>query len=88
MKLDLNFFLKNLNGESIDDGHAGKIIAGALANDTQGDSLKYWEWAVKLNNGEPIELDSSDKETLTTFITSHQGLPNLTKAQVLTVIKK
>lgn len=88
MKLDLNFFLKNLDGTIIEDGHAGKIIATSLANDTQGDSLKFWEWAVKLNNGEPIELDSSDKETLTIFISGHQGLPNLTKAQVLTVIKK
>jgi hypothetical protein len=88
MKLDLNFQLKNLDGTPIPEGNAGKIIAQALANDTQGDSLKWWEWAIKLNKGEAITLDSSDKDKLTQFIQDHQGLPNITKAQVLILLKK
>jgi type IV secretory pathway protease TraF len=88
MKLDLNFQLKNLDGTLIEDGNAGKIIAQALANDTQGDALKWWEWAVKLNKGEVLTLDTSDKEKLIKFVQDHQGLPNITKAQVLSVLKK
>ena len=72
-----------IDGKELPDANAGNIIAQALANDTDGDCLKYWEWALKLNKGESIDLDISDKEKLSTFVKNHKGLPNLTKAQVL-----
>lgn len=83
MELNLNFNLLGIDSNELPDANAGNIIAQALANDTDGDCLKYWEWALKLNKGESIDLDTSDKEKLYTFIKNNKGLPNLTKAQVL-----
>ena len=64
MKLNLNFNLLGIDEQELPDSNAGKIIAQCLANDTDGDCLKYWEWAIKLSKGESIELDISDKEKL------------------------
>ena len=57
MKLNLHFNSLGIDGKELPDANAGNIIAQALANDTDGDCLKYWEWALKLNKGESIDLD-------------------------------
>lgn len=87
MKLDLNFDLKDLAGQPIKDSNAGKIIANALVQDASGDALKYWDWALKLYNGKELDLDASDVEKFKNFINTYQGLPILTKAQVLLKFK-
>lgn len=88
MKIDLNKSVKDLDGIEIPDGHMGKIIANMLVSSTRGDALKYWGWAVKLNNKEEIDLDKSDFETFKEFVKSHEHLTILTKAQVLELLLK
>ena len=88
MKLNFNFNLVDLDGKEIENGNVGKILANNLINQTKGDAVKYWEWALALNKGEVIDLDTSDQETLKTFIKDSELLPVLTKAQSLAVFTK
>ena len=88
MKLNFNFNLVDLDGKEIENGNVGKILANNLINQTKGDAVKYWEWALALNKGNILDLDTSDQETLKTFIKDSEVLPVLTKAQSLTVFAK
>jgi len=88
MKLNFNFNLVDLDGKEINDANAGKLLANTLINQTKGDAVKYWEWALALNKGEVIDLDTSDQETLKNFVKDTEVLPVLTKAQLLKVLKK
>jgi hypothetical protein len=93
MKLDFNFDLVGLDGEVVRDlkdqtVNAGKVLANALAQGSKGDALKFWDWAVNLNKGEILDLDSSDQETIKNFIKDSEGFTILAKAQLLQVLKK
>ena len=93
MKLNFNFDLLGLDGEAVLDHanqkvNAGKLLAQAIANQSKGDALKFWDWAVSLNKGEILDLDSSDQETIKNFIKDAEGFTILAKAQLLKVIKK
>ena len=93
MKLDFNFDLLGLDGEVVRDHKdqtikAGKLLANALAHGSKGDALKFWDWAVSLNKGEILDLDSSDQETIKNFIKDSEGFTILAKAQLLQVLKK
>lgn len=90
--LDFNKALNGLDGKPLkgDEGKdltVGRLLSGFLASHTKGDALKFFGWAQKLYNGEPIDLDESDKETLKEFVKNHEGLTILAKAQILGVFK-
>jgi hypothetical protein len=87
MKLDLNFELKNLEGQPIEGANVGKLLANTLVTETKGDALKYWDWATKLNNGKVLDIDLSDAEVLKNFIKQHEGFTVLLKAQILPLFK-
>ena len=93
MKIDLNFDLLGLDGVAVLDQtgktiNAGKVIANSLVQQSKGDALKFWDWAVALNKGEVLDLDSSDQETFKNFVKDNEGLPIITKAQILHKLKK
>jgi hypothetical protein len=94
MKIDLNFELLGLDGVAVLDHqtgktiNAGKIIANSLVQQSKGDALKFWDWAVALNKGEVLDLDTSDQETFKNFVKDNEGLPIITKAQILHKLKK
>jgi type IV secretory pathway protease TraF len=93
MKIDLNFDLLGLDGVAVLDLsgktiNAGKVIANSLVQQSKGDALKFWDWAVALNKGEVLDLDSSDQETFKNFVKDNEGLPIITKAQILHKLKK
>lgn len=88
MKLDFNFDLLGLEGEAIEGANAGKLLAQALVQATKGNALKYWGWALDLNKGLTIDLDSVDQDTLKLFINDSEGFTILAKAQLLQVLKK
>jgi hypothetical protein len=93
MKIDLNFNLLGLDGVELLDqngqlANAGKLIAESLVGQTKGDALKFWDWAVALNKGEILDLDTSDQETFKNFVKDNERLPILTKAQILHKLKK
>lgn len=88
MKLDFNFSLVDLDNKPIDNANAGKLVANALVQQSKGDALKFWEWALALNKGEMLDLDSSDQETLKNFIKDSENFAIIAKAQLLKVFKK
>jgi hypothetical protein len=88
MKLNFNFNLVDLDGKEIDNTNAGKLIANSLVQQSKGDALKFWEWALALNKGEELDLDSSDQETLKNFIKDSENFAIIAKAQLLKVLKK
>jgi hypothetical protein len=83
MKLNLNKALTDLDAKDIPNTNMGKMLANALVQANKGDILKHWEWALKLNAGNEIDLDSSDKSKLKEFIEVNEGFTILTKAQLL-----
>ena len=88
MKLDFNFNLVDLDGNSIENANAGKLVANSLVQQSKGDALKFWEWALALNKGEVLDLDSSDQETLKNFVKDSENFAIIAKAQLLKVFKK
>jgi len=83
MKVDLNFDLLGLDGIALTNGNAGKLVANHLASSSEGDSLKMWDWALKLNRGEELDLDPSDLIALKEFVTENTQFTVLAKAQIL-----
>lgn len=88
MKLNFNFNLTDLDGKELEGANAGKLLANTLIQQTKGDAVKYWEWALALNKGDILDLDSSDQETLKTFVKDSETITVLGKAQLLGVFSK
>ena len=88
MKLNFNFNLTDLDGKELEGANAGKLLANTLIQQTKGDAVKYWEWALALNKGDILDLDSSDQETLKNFVKDSETITILAKAQVLNDFKK
>jgi hypothetical protein len=93
MKIDLNFNLLGLDGVALIDDknqtvNAGKFVANSLVQQSKGDALKFWDWAVALNKGETLDLDSSDQETFKNFIKDNENFAIIVKAQILHKLKK
>ena len=88
MKLNFNFNLTDLDGLPIENANAGKLLANTLAQQAKGDALKFWEWALALNKGEIINLDTSDQTVLKNFIKESDALAILAKGQLLQVFKE
>jgi hypothetical protein len=88
MKIDLNFNLADLDGNAIDNTNAGKLVAQTLVQQTKGDALKFWDWAVALNKGEVLDLDTSDQETFKNFVKDSEAITIFAKAQILLKLKK
>lgn len=88
MNIDLNKSILDLDGKEIENANMGKIVAQFLVNESKGDALKFWDWALKLNKGEVLDLDKSDQETFKTLIKETEKLPIITKAQILEQLQK
>lgn len=90
--LDFTKPLVGLDGNpvrDIDDKEItlGKLLSGQLAQSNKGDALKLFTWAQKCFNGEQLDLDPSDTQTLKDFIKNNESLTVLAKAQLLSVFK-
>ena len=88
MKIDLNCNLLDLEGQEVENTNAGKLVAQTLVQGTKGDALKFWDWAVALNKGEVLDLDSSDQETFKNFVKDSEVITIFAKAQILQKLKK
>lgn len=86
--INLNVKLKDLDGKDIPNSATlGKILAYQLVNEKQGDILKFYDWALKLNRGEVLTLDRSDYEKLKDYVTSNNNMSILEKAQILPLLE-
>ncbi len=90
MTLNFDFQIKNLKGEPFDGegNNASTILSNFLASSNKGNAIKLWEWAQKVHQKKPLELDSTDAEVLMALVESTEAFPAITKAQIIEVIKK
>ena len=94
MKIDLNTPLLDLDGTTIIKDENGKeiilgpLLAGYLIRHTEGDAMKFWEWAQKMHKGEVLDLDTTDQGTVREFVKQEKTLSNLVKAQLLVKLLK
>lgn len=89
MIVNFNFTLKDINNNPVldQDGNevlANKFIANLLAQTSKGDSIKLIEIALKLNKGEELDLDTSDKNMLKDIIEKIE-INNIIKYRLLNV---
>lgn len=82
MKVNLNKKVKNLDDKEIEDSNLGKLLAQYLANLGQGNALKLMSWALKLHNGEELDLDPSDSNTFKDIINTY-NFTTLLKFRIL-----
>jgi len=83
-KIDLNFELKDLNGNPLTGNViAGQFIANLLVGETQGDAVKFFDWAMTLNKKEAISVDDSDFNKIKEVVKNSDKVTILAKAQIL-----
>lgn len=87
MKLDFKFNITDLAGKEIPNSSADKILANTLSTLNKGNSIKLYDWALKLWNGKGIEIDDTDTEVLQGIIETSEMLTVLSKAQMIEYIK-
>ena len=90
MKLNFTTALLEITGEPQNEGlKLNTILAGYLANsNSKTDAIKFYEWGKKLYKGEELDLDKQDQKLLTDFISNHDGIITLVRAQLLEVFDK
>lgn len=83
MKLNLDKQLLGLKGEPLIGDKMSDILANNLAMSNVGKPAKMMAWAVNLINEGEIEVDKSDINFLTEFVSDSKGMVNLAKAQLI-----
>jgi hypothetical protein len=89
MKLDFNFQIKGLDGNDIqgEGGNAGKLLSALLASQNKGNSIKLYDWALKVYNNTPLEIDSTDADVLIGLIEASESLTVIGKVPLINYIK-
>lgn len=88
MKLNFNFPISDLDGNEIPESNLGKTIANVLVSARDGDALKLWDIALKLQKGTELDLDTSDTQMLKDRIKNADSITILVKAQALQVFQE
>lgn len=85
-KIDLNFEIKDLEGNSI--GNASQIVATLLMSEVKGDAVKYFDWAMILNKKQSISVDDSDLAKLKTLLTETEKMSILVRVPIIRHLDK
>lgn len=82
--IDLNFELKDLDGNVLQGiPSAGKFVGNLLVTETDGDAIKFFDWAISLNKNEVISVDNADFTLIKELIKKSEKVTILAKAQIL-----
>ncbi len=88
MKLNLNFKLRDLAGDEIENSDSvAKLLANALAIGQSDDPVKMMGIALELYQSGEVDLDESDLEKLTNEVKTNKTFTDILKARILTEIK-
>lgn len=85
--INLNVPFNDLDGKQVEGATLGKILSSHLVAGSKGDPLKFFDWALKFNRGEVLEVDRSDYEKLKEFVTNSDTLTILAKGQILPLLE-
>jgi len=90
MKLNFTTPLLEVTGEPQIEGlKLNTLLAGYLvSSNSKTDAIKFYEWGKKLHKGEELDLDKQDQKLLNDFISNHDGIITLVRAQLLEVFDK
>jgi hypothetical protein len=88
MKLSLDKKFKSLSGEELQGMTMGQLLAEAISQSNKGNSIKIYNWALKLYNKEELEMDETDFKTLKDMVESNETLSNIIKAQLILELEK
>lgn len=92
MKLDLNFYLKGLDGKEITGPNAqvnaGMLLGNMIASTNKStDILKWLNWAQDLYKQKPIEVSENERNEIKDFVTKSEQLTILAKQQIIDAIE-
>jgi hypothetical protein len=87
MQLNFDFKLKGLDGQELSGNNAGQVLASMLAMQNKGNSIKLFDWAMKLYNNQTLEIDETDCDVLLALIESTEQLTILAKVPMINYIK-
>lgn len=96
MKVNLNFPLLDLDGNSLKNEKDEEILVGSelavhLVSDPHKDSgiepLDALEYAIALKKGEPIDLTSSQQESFIKWVKNSPTMSSLFKGRILQYLK-
>lgn len=89
IKIDLNKPVLDLSESGAEKGlqptnqKLSHVLGQMLKASTEGDALKYLDWAIELYQSGAIEVDQSDLELLTNFVKNNRQAWALVKGQLL-----
>jgi hypothetical protein len=63
------------------------LMASALMAGSEGDPIKYLDWAIELKKTGIINVDNADRDHLHEMVKNHKGLTNLMKGRLMRGIK-
>mgnify|MGYP003489366508 CR=1 FL=1 len=87
MKVNLNKSVVGLDGQEIQQTNLGQILANNLASGSNPNHQKITYWAVKLYDGEQLDLDPSDGLIFEELV-NNSNLTNLVKTRVIESIER
>lgn len=85
-KLDFNIPLISIEGKPVEKKLAGEL-AYIIGTETEGRTIKLYDWYKKLQVGDILELDDADTNDLEKLIEENKRLLLFAKGQMLDVIK-
>lgn len=88
IKIDLNFYVKDLKGNPMKDVHAGEQLGYFMSVGNSTEPIKYDGWSKTLYRHEALEVDKEDYEKIKNFTVNHQLMVNITKSAILEAILK
>ncbi len=89
MTINLNFQIKDMNGKPMQGeiNHAGKLVSSMIASQSKGNSIKLYDWALKLWNNKALDMDDTDADVLIALIEETDQLTILAKVPIVNYIK-
>ena len=87
MKLLFNFKMPNLDGTTDNNPKASAILSQMLSSQNKGNSIKLYDWAMKIYREQPLEIDQTDSDVLYELINSTELLTVAAKVPLMNYIK-
>lgn len=87
MKINLNKNIAGLDGQEVQGVNMGKMLANVLAGGSNVNHQKITYWAIKLYDGEVLDLDPSDGLIFEELV-NNSNLTNLVKTRIFESIEK
>ncbi len=89
MTLNFNFQFKDLAEKKMqgENSSSGKVLAQMIANLNKGNSVKLYDWSLKLYNLKSLEIDDTDFDVLWELIDKTETLTIAAKGQLLEYLK-